>query len=230
MRRLIFFPLLATVCAIAVFAVDAQDEGTDGVAAERENALAAYNRAQHQEANGLSAAAIADYATAERLAIEDVERHDVNNDTYAVLTWSLFKQKKYNEVIKWGTRALAIKRDMRVIETIGDAYFYLENYALSLKSMSRYVAYYPKGERSATAFFYIGEIYRIEQRFHYADIAYTTAVSLEAGMSLWWYRLGTVREALGDKEYAAEAFNRALRIRPHYDDAAAGLQRVEAEE
>jgi tetratricopeptide (TPR) repeat protein len=92
--------------------------------------------------------------------------------------------------------------------------------------MERYTNTPQPSDRSSTAYFFIGEIFRVQKKFHYADIAYTTAVRLEPGMALWWYRLGLAREALGDKIYAAEAFERALRINPSYTGAVEALNRV----
>jgi cytochrome c-type biogenesis protein CcmH/NrfG len=76
------------------------------------------------------------------------------------------------------------------------------------------------------AYFFIGEIYRITQKYRHADIAYTTAVHLEPGLALWWYRLGTVREAAEDKAAAAEAFRQALRRNANYREAREALARI----
>jgi cytochrome c-type biogenesis protein CcmH/NrfG len=91
--------------------------------------------------------------------------------------------------------------------------------------MQRYTNYEPQGERSSVAYFFIGEIYRYKGLFRHADIAYTTAVRLEPGVALWWYRLGTVREAVGDLSQAITAYERAIRLNPDYADARAGLAR-----
>jgi cytochrome c-type biogenesis protein CcmH/NrfG len=77
----------------------------------------------------------------------------------------------------------------------------------------------------SVAYFFIGEIFRVQQKFRSADIAYTTAVRLEPGLALWWYRLGSVRESVGDYTPAIEAYERALRINPNYREATDGLAR-----
>jgi cytochrome c-type biogenesis protein CcmH/NrfG len=92
--------------------------------------------------------------------------------------------------------------------------------------MQRYTNSVPQGERTSVAYFFIGEIYRYQELYHHADLAYSTAVRLEPYVALWWYRLGSVREATGDFSQAATAYERALRINPDYQEAQNGLSRT----
>jgi tetratricopeptide (TPR) repeat protein len=147
-------------------------------------------------------------------------------DSYTVLTWALQRQRKYAEVIIWGERGLNVSSDYRIIETMGEAYFYLDRFNDSLRFMQRYVNSVPQGERTPVAYFFIGEIYRLERKYRRADIAYTTAVRLDPGSALWWYRLGSVRESVSEFESAAEAYERALRLNPNYREAREGLERI----
>jgi cytochrome c-type biogenesis protein CcmH/NrfG len=109
---------------------------------------------------------------------------------------------------------------------MGEAYFYLRNYDDCLRFMQRYVNSLPRGERSSVAYFFIGETYRVQRKFQHADIAYTTAVRLEPGVALWWFRLGSVREAAGEFAPAVEAYEQALKLNPNYRDASEGLIRA----
>jgi tetratricopeptide (TPR) repeat protein len=196
------------------------------LAQEAPDALAKYREGRSAESAGRTAESTALYNEAVQICRTEIDNSVSTIDTYVVLTWTLQRQRKYNEVLTWGQRALNIKNDGRIYETMGEAYFYLDNYNASLLNMRRYVNSLPQGERVSTAYFFIGEIYRMQNKLHYADIAYTTAVRLEPGMALWWYRLGIVREALGEANYATEAFERALRINPSYNDATTALSRV----
>jgi tetratricopeptide (TPR) repeat protein len=166
------------------------------------------------------------YAEAVRICREEIVRNATNMDSYTVLTWALQRQKKYSEVIAWGERALRIASDMRITETMGEAYFYLDNYTESLRFMQRYVNALPRGDRASVAYFFIGEIYRLSGKWRHADIAYTTAVRLEPGAALWWYRLGSVRESAGENAFAVEAYERALALNPNYRDANEALART----
>jgi tetratricopeptide (TPR) repeat protein len=166
------------------------------------------------------------YNEAVQRCVDDISRNIATQDTYAVLTWTLQRQKKYSDVVAWGERALQLSpQDYRILETMGEAYFYLARHDRSLALMQRYVNALPQGDRTAVAYFFIGEIFRLQGKFLHADIAYTTAVRLEPGLALWWYRLGTVRESIGDFAPAIEAYERALRLSPDYSEARAGLTR-----
>jgi cytochrome c-type biogenesis protein CcmH/NrfG len=101
----------------------------------------------------------------------------------------------------------------------------MDDYTASQRFMQRYINGNPQGERVSVAYFFLGEIFRLEGKFRHADMAYTTAVLLEPSLSLWWYRLGSVREAAGDYRPAAEAYEQAVRINPNYREAVDGLAR-----
>ncbi|MDR1031110.1 MAG: tetratricopeptide repeat protein [Treponema sp.] len=166
------------------------------------------------------------YTEAVRICRDEIARNAGNMDSYTVLTWALQRQRKYADVITWGERALRIASDMRITETMGEAYFYLNNHAESLRFMQRYVNVLPQGDRASVAYFFIGEIYRLSGKWRHADVAYTTAVRLEPGAALWWYRLGTVRESAGEGSFAVEAYERALALNPNYREASEALLRV----
>jgi tetratricopeptide (TPR) repeat protein len=166
------------------------------------------------------------YNEAARLCIEEISRNPSNMDSYTVLTWTLLRQKKYTELINWGERGLRVNpKDYRIVETMGEAYFYLDDYQQALSYLQHYVNSVPRGERASVAYFYIGEIYRLQSKFLHADIAYTTAVNLNSGMSLWWFRLGLVRESAGEFASAMAAYEKALSITPGYREASEGLER-----
>ena len=167
------------------------------------------------------------YAETVRICNYEISLNTANRDTYTALTWALQRQQKYQDVLIWGERALSLYEDeYRIVETMGEAHFYLDNLDESLRFMQRYTNSVPQGERTSVAYFFIGEIYRYKGLFRHADIAYSTAVRLEPFAALWWYRLGTVREAMRDLSQAADAYERAIRINPNYQEAIAGLERT----
>jgi len=182
------------------------------------------NRNQQNEADYYYNAAI-------RICYDEIYRNVATADTYTALTWTLQRQRRYGEVIGWGERGLTIFPDeYRIVEVMGEAYFYLENYEQSLSSMQRYTNFVPRGERSSVAYFFIGEIYRHRKQYHHADIAYSTALKLDPAVALWWFRLGLVREAAGDSSQAIIAYEQALRFNPGYREASDGLARLNRQE
>jgi tetratricopeptide (TPR) repeat protein len=224
-RRPPLLPVFLALAALGAAPLRSQTGGEPG--APRPDALQSYRAGRDLEALNRMPEAEAHYNEAVRICSGEIAENRGTGDSYAVLAWALQRQKKYGEVIRWGEQGLRLfPDDYRIIEIMGEAYFYLNNYDSSLLFMQRYVNALPQGDRASTAYFFIGEIFRIRQKFLHADIAYTTAVRLEPGLPLWWYRLGSVREAAGDYAPAGEAYERALRLNPGYPEAGAGLARV----
>jgi tetratricopeptide (TPR) repeat protein len=143
------------------------------------------------------------------------------------MTWSLQRLKRYDDVISWAERGARLyPDDYRLNEIMGEAFFYKDDYEHSLSMMQSFVTGLPRNDRVSTAYFFMGEIFRIEGKFRRSDIAYSTAVYLEPGIALWWYRLGIVRESLKDYAAAQEAFNRVLRLNPSSKEATEALARI----
>jgi tetratricopeptide (TPR) repeat protein len=180
------------------------------------------------ESRGRGAEADRYYNEAIRLCQDEVSRGVASRDTYTAITWTLQRQQKYRDVITWGEQGLGFFADeYRILETMGEAYFYLDDYDRSINCMQRYASALPQGERISVAYFFIGEIFRLRRQFRHADIAYTTAVRLEPNVALWWYRLASVRESAGDYNPAAEAYQRTLLLDPNHGESIAGLARVQ---
>jgi len=226
MRRLFGF----IVCILLAASAEAQSPGGSAPsgAAQPPNAMQNYQRGRDFEAQNRTSEANTLYNEAIRICLEEISRGAATRASYTVMTWTLQRQGRYAEVISWGERGLRIYPDeYRIVETMGEAYFYLGNYERSLSFMQRYTNVLPEGERAASAFFFIGEIYRLTQRYHHADIAYTTALRMEPNIALWWYRLASVREQINDRTLAIEAYQQALRYNPNYREARDGLARLQ---
>jgi tetratricopeptide (TPR) repeat protein len=194
--------------------------------AARRDALSNYRAGRDLESRERMSEADFFYNESVRICTDEISRTAAGRDTYTVLAWTLQRQRKYADVITWGDRGLRLYADeYRIVQTMGEAYFYLGDHDRSLRFMQRYANSAPQGERASVAYFFIGEIYRLRKQFRHADIAYSTAVRLEPGLALWWYRLGSVREAAGDFVQAIDAYERAIRLNPNYREAGDGLAR-----
>jgi tetratricopeptide (TPR) repeat protein len=196
------------------------------IAQNNQDALWNYNTGRNLENLNRMDEAEYFYNEAVWLSRQEIFSNMANRNSYVALTWALQRLRRYAEVITWGQRGLDLYADeYRLVETMGEAYFYLNDHDASLRFMQRYTNSVPRGERAPVAYFFIGEIYRFKGHFRHADIAYTTAVRLEPNVDLWWYRLGSVREAVGDYSQAITAYERALAINPNYTAASSGLER-----
>ncbi|PIE99059.1 MAG: hypothetical protein CR988_00645 [Treponema sp.] len=208
------FMILVFCCFSVVFAQNKPD------------ALSHYLKGRKMDTVNRKAEAKEEYNKAVEICSEELRQNPNNLDSYAVYTWSLFRLHKYNETIAICNKALQIKEDPRIIETLGEAYFYVNNMNESLRQMQKYISLNPRTDRASVAYFFQGEIYRIRKQFAKADIAYTAAVSLEPNLPLWWFKLGSVREAENYKTGAIEAYSRALKLSPNYTEAKKGLERL----
>jgi tetratricopeptide (TPR) repeat protein len=218
------FPGALAVFLFFGFQAAAQTPG----GADGQSALWNYQTGRDLEYRNRMNEAEAYYNEAVRICQDEVSRNEAARETYTVITWTLRRQTKYADVITWGERGLRQYPDeYRIVETMGEAYFYLGDYNRSLLFMQRYTNAVPQGERTSVAYFFIGEIFRLTKKYRHADIAYTTAVRLEPGLPLWWYRLAEVREASGDKTPAVEAYQQAIRLNPAYREAIEGLARLQ---
>lgn len=200
---------------------------TAAVAQDKPDALKTYRQGRDFEARGRTDDANERYDAAAAICKDEIAQNAANMDSYAVLTWTLLRQKKYRETIEWGTKGLKMNpNDYRIIESLGESYFYLDDYKESLRQMQKYVDSAPQGERVSVAYFFMGEIYRIQRKPKHADIAYTTAVKMEPSIALWWYRTGMAREQAAEYGSAAAAYEKALALNPAYKEAAEALDRV----
>ncbi|GMO24515.1 MAG: tetratricopeptide repeat protein [Termitinemataceae bacterium] len=226
-KKIVVATIIAMLFFAASYSVLAQTG--DQMTSSRPDALASYRLGRDLENQGKNEDANTRYNEAVRICLDEIKSANATIDTYTVLTWTLNRQKKYNEVIVRGNEGLKIEIDYRIIETMGEAYFYLGNFPSSLQSMQRYTNALPQGDRASVAYFFMGEVYRYQKKFNYADIAYTTAVKLTPDSALWWFRLGLVREAAGNNQSALEAYNKALQVDPNYaqaKNAVANLRRT----
>ena len=153
-----------------------------------------------------------------------------NLDSHVVLCWSLVGNKQYKEAEVRATEARKINSyDIRLIEVLGEAKYYLGKNAEALSLFQLYVASSSEtAARLGTVYYYMGEIYIRQSRFEHADIAFSAAVRYEPSYSAnWWNRLGWVREQKSDWKNALTAYDKALALNPAHYDASNGKKRCQ---
>jgi tetratricopeptide (TPR) repeat protein len=150
-------------------------------------------------------------------------------DSYSVLGWSLLKLGRYQEAVDYAKRAIEISRyDNRIVEILGEAYYFLGDNAQALKYFEEYTVLAPTGERIDDVYYYMGEIYIRMSDYNHADIAFTTAVHYSPNIAQWWARLGYAREMAKRYKLSLEAYDHALQLNPSFPDALRGRERVRA--
>ena len=168
------------------------------------------------------------YGSAVDICLAEIKAGKYTADTYAILLWSLNRQKRYRETITYGNQGLKKYNDMRLVESVGAAYYYQGNYDRALASFKTYAAELPEGSFIDDVYFFMGEIYIRQNEFNNADIALTTAVHHYPKSAMWWSRLGYAREQAGYYEGALAAYDQALSINKNNAEAKLGRERVAA--
>ena len=158
----------------------------------------------------------------------ELEDSPGNMDSYTVMCWSFIKLEKYQEALDAGLEGLSHNRyDIRVIEVVGEANYFLGKNLEALKAFEEYCVLAPTGDRIDMAYFYMGEIFIRLGEYNHADIAFTTAVYHSPNIARWWARLGYAREMSQDYQFSMEAYNKALQLNSSTTEAIRGRERVQ---
>ncbi|MFQ3621430.1 MAG: tetratricopeptide repeat protein [Spirochaetales bacterium] len=169
------------------------------------------------------------YQQAAEVCLNELKETPRNMNSYVVLGWSLIKLGRYREALEYGLKGLEISRyDVRVIQIVGEAYYYLGNNLDALKYLEEYTVIAPTGDLIGEVYYQMGEIFIRLGEYHHADIAISTAVFHNPRFALWWSRLGYAREQTKDYRFAMEAYDKALQLNPNLNDALRGRQRLQA--
>ena len=153
-----------------------------------------------------------------------------NMNAYSVLCWALVDNGQYYEAEQRATQARKIAAyDVRIIEILGEAKYYLDKNNEALTMFQLYIANTQEdASRLGRVYYLTGEIYIKQAKYEHADIALSMATRLEPKMTLWWTRLGYAREMARDYESAITAYDYALQQNPSQADAINGKSRCQS--
>ncbi|MCR4631865.1 MAG: tetratricopeptide repeat protein [Treponema sp.] len=161
---------------------------------------------------------------------EEIKENPNRIESYVVMCWSLVKNKQYAEAEERANQGLQVSPyDLRLIEILGEAKYYLGKNSGAMEQFQRYVAAAPdSGARVGVSYYYMGEIFIRQARYQHADIALSSAVKKEPLLDSWWTRLGYAREMAGNYKEAIMAYDEALKLNSASTDAYRGRERVSA--
>lgn len=151
-------------------------------------------------------------------------------DAYVVLCWSLIGNGEYARCEQRAYDGLKLSRyDIRLIEVLGEAKYYLGKNDEALKQFQEYISIAPDrtGDRVDVAYYFMGEIYIRQTKFQHADIALSAAVRKRPHSDAWWTRLGYAREMAANYAESLVAYEEALKLNPSKTDAIRGKERVQ---
>ena len=150
-----------------------------------------------------------------------------NLESHVVICWSLLRLGRYDEALSFARAGRNLSRyDPRIIEILGEIYYYQGRNTEALQYFQEYVNLAPEGQRIETVYYLLGEIFIRLGRYRHADIALSTAVHWVPGNAAWWARLAYARESAGDLSEAVSAYERALSLNSQLSDARRGLDRT----
>jgi len=170
------------------------------------------------------------YREAVLVCEQEIKENPNRIESYVVMCWALVRNKQYAEAEMRAQKGLDISPyDLRLIEVLGEAKYYLGKNAEAMTYFQRYVASAPEnGSRMGVSYYYMGEIYIRQARYQHADIALSSAVKKEPQLDTWWTRLGYAREMAGNYSESVSAYDEALRLNPSSVDASRGRERSNA--
>ncbi|MDR0878976.1 MAG: tetratricopeptide repeat protein [Treponema sp.] len=167
------------------------------------------------------------YERAITICRSEITANPNNLESHVVICWSLLRLNRYNEALAFARAGRNLSRyDARIIEILGEIYYYQGQNTEALQYFQEYVNLAPEGQRIEMVYFFLGEIYIRLGRFRHADIALSTAVHWAPGNAAWWTRLAYARENAGDLAEAISAYEKALSLNSQLSDARRGLDRA----
>lgn len=169
------------------------------------------------------------YKEAISVCEEELREDPTRVEAFVVLCWSLVGNGEYARAEQRAYEGLKLSRyDIRLIEVLGEAKYYLEKNEEALKQFQEYIsiANDRTGDRVGPAYYFMGEIYIRETKFQHADIALSAAVRKNPHSDLWWFRLGYAREMAKNYAESLTAYEECLKLNPTRDEAVRGKERV----
>ena len=200
--------------ALSIFILLLIQTNTIFAQAQQKDALVLYHNGKYKESV--------------QVCEEELKENPNRIDSYVVMCWSLVKNKQYAEAEQRATEGLLVSAyDLRLIEILGEARYYLGKNNGAMEQFQKYVAgANESSSRLGTAYYFMGEIYIRQGRYQHADISLSSAVKKEPLIDTWWIRLGYAREMAGNYLEALEAYDEALRLNSSSVDASRGRDRV----
>lgn len=193
------------------------------------DAFQQYQRGRQLEQSGRAADAAKIFSSSLAIVEKLLAANPTDVDLVSLQAWNLFRLGRHKEVVSVSQKFLASAKDFRIIETLAESLYFLGSSEEALKNFAQYMELAPANDdRMSSAYYYVGECYLRLKKFEHADIALSTATTMEKGMYYWWYRLGVAKENLLKYKQAYDVFERVLSLNPGFQIARDAQARVKA--
>jgi len=230
-RRIFAFSLIG-LTALLYFTPDAWGQSDSRPVSSPSSYQAAsqlYQRGRQLQTGGKEAEAAKAFVSSLAMVEKLLPADAANPDLVSLQCWNLFRLGRHKDVAAIAQKALQTLKDHRITETMAESLYFLERDEEALRNFAKYFELAPPhDDRMSSAYYYVGECYVRLKKYEHADIAFSTATSMEKGMYFWWYRLGSVKELLGQYKRAYGAYGTALELNSGFKPARDGRERVKA--
>ncbi|WPM05797.1 tetratricopeptide repeat protein [Borreliella sinica] len=152
--------------------------------------------------------------------LEEIRLNPNNLDARTILIWSLIAIGEYKRAEKEAIIGLGIKKyDIRIIQALGEAYFFQKNYENALKYFQEYVSLDSNGARIIKVYNLIADSFYELKRYNEADFAYENALRYAPNNQNLLIKLAKSRINANNKILAEEALIKLLTISPNNVEA-----------
>ncbi|AHH03529.1 Tetratricopeptide repeat family protein [Borrelia nietonii YOR] len=183
-------------------------------AQEKEDSLLLYRQGKFQEAI---------------INTQNEIKHKTNNlDARVILIWSLIAIGEYKRAELESIKGLEInKNDSRIIQALGEAYFFQGQYKNALKHFQKYISLDSNGARIAKVYILTADSFYKLERYNEADFAYENALRFLPNNQNLLLKLAKARLNAKNKILAKETLTKLLTLNPNHLEAKNLLKKTE---
>ena len=159
---------------------------------------------------------------------EELKHKPRNLDARAILIWSLIASGEYKKAELESIKGLDInKHDTRIIQTLGEAYFFQGQYKNALKYFQKYISLAPNGARIVKVYILIADSFYKLERYNEADFSYENALRFLPNNQNILLKLANSRLNAKNKTLAKDSLTKLLTLNPNHLEAKKLLEKIE---
>ncbi|ACH94770.1 MULTISPECIES: tetratricopeptide repeat protein [Borrelia] len=158
----------------------------------------------------------------------EIKNNSNNLDARVILIWSLIATGEYKKAELESIKGLEIKKhDSRIIQALGEAYFFQGQYKNALKHFQKYIGLDANGARIAKVYILTADSFYKLERYNEADFAYENALRFFPNNQNILLKLAKSRINAKNKILAKETLTKLLTLNPNHLEAKNLLQKIE---
>ncbi|UPA13369.1 tetratricopeptide repeat protein [Borrelia turicatae] len=158
----------------------------------------------------------------------EIKYNPNNLDARVILIWSLIATGEYKRAELESIKGLEInKHDVRIIQALGEAYFFQGQYKNALKHFQKYIGLEPNGARIAKVYILTADSFYKLERYNEADFAYENALRFLPNNQNILLKLAKARFNAKNTILAKGILTKLLTLNPNHLEAKNLLKKIE---